>query len=435
MATEFSDIYIDELNTEELHADGGQIVEAWLDGECIWRRVEKLVYWRQVIKWTKYDGKYYGFGLYATKENPIYSKGEFISVYLHGDDTQNMKFRKYINNYNIRDNEYPLSAYHFGMCIWRRIDFGGSKIQVSALGTYDVSKFPENLSKVNHFLGEEFENISDPLGVQCNVLSRRYHIYGLDTEVVIEDVINNNSAHIILPTRTDDYWSATNCAYIDGKIFFAASRAKSSVSAVKSIPLYYISKSNLSKIDYLEIDFPDSWEYFSGYVRLSGMDADCHKMIWGAKIIRRYPDEEKYILYKCDRGTVSQFEIQDAQCNYYGIKLIGKYIVMIGSVDAGEYIYSKNVRQYEIHVGTTIYNMRKFSECIQTNWDYPQPRIFYEESGELFYETIYTQEGYISGWPTEQKVGNSVVIKRKFNFSTGEVETVSETEINGVLEE
>lgn len=72
MATEFSDIYIDGLNTEELYADGGQIVEAWLDGECIWKLTNKpsaIV----IYLYTWYEGKFYAIGDVYTKNQYGYT--------------------------------------------------------------------------------------------------------------------------------------------------------------------------------------------------------------------------------------------------------------------------------------------------------------------------------------------------------------------------
>lgn len=87
MATEFSDIYLDGINYEELYADGGQIVEAWLNGECIWKLMEN--YLKTVIHYiTWYDGMYYAVGQVYTKED-VYNQW-FPSIFI-GETIENLK--------------------------------------------------------------------------------------------------------------------------------------------------------------------------------------------------------------------------------------------------------------------------------------------------------------------------------------------------------
>lgn len=72
MATEFSDIYLNGTNFEELYADGGQIVEAWLNGECIWKLANKPT---QIViyLYTWYEGKFYAIGDVYTKNQYGYT--------------------------------------------------------------------------------------------------------------------------------------------------------------------------------------------------------------------------------------------------------------------------------------------------------------------------------------------------------------------------
>lgn len=58
MGTLYSDIYIDGMNTEILAADGAQIKEAWLNGECIWKLANELTI-IEVYHIVHHDGMYY----------------------------------------------------------------------------------------------------------------------------------------------------------------------------------------------------------------------------------------------------------------------------------------------------------------------------------------------------------------------------------------
>ncbi|MBO5283646.1 MAG: hypothetical protein J6B43_11090 [Lachnospiraceae bacterium] len=59
MGTLYSDIYIDGMNTEILAAEGAQIKEAWLNGECIWKLADPKI---QIDHITYYGGMYYAIG-------------------------------------------------------------------------------------------------------------------------------------------------------------------------------------------------------------------------------------------------------------------------------------------------------------------------------------------------------------------------------------
>lgn len=440
MATQYSDIYIDGITTEELYSDGGQIVEAWLNGECIWKLIEGLEgYWKHIFCWTRYKNTNYGFGGY--KPENIFTP-KYTPVYFHGKNVENMLFSKHQTS-GFSDGTI-ISAYDFGICTFSSSTVGVLSFDVNSTGTFNAKDFPERLEPVNNFLGDEFVNISTPLGSSCNVFNRRYHIFSADYgkkvgsvtytigAAVIKDVLNNTIETIVFDTPINgSYYALGPCTYFKEKVYFPGRKTSSSVTESNTyLPLFYINK--YKELEHLETPVPFST---LKYANVAGVDANDSRIVWVC-IIYSVSDSGTY-LYEYDGSTI-KYNLVYKENYASGVKIVGQYIVLYGF-----YKFSSNnhLAGYKMYAGKTIYDLILFNFSandygldygkLTSSGNSAMPRIFYEESGELFFDIVFTQE---ETGPTRY-VGNSYVLKMKFNFDTGKIDEVSRTEINGTWEE
>lgn len=444
MATEFSDIYLNGTNFEELHAGGGQIVEAWLNGECIWRLVDKLKYWIQIYSWTRHKGISYGSGIHATSDsaNPKYEK-----VFFSGADVSSMLFfatESYLPWGRFPDGEI-ISAYDFGFCVFSTY-FAESrihKIEVRSTGTLNAKKFPEDLGMVNKFLDDTLVNISYPLGESCNVFSNKYHVYSSTRAInlgsryitvgvaVIENVLNSTIKEFVLDLPIQgNYYALGACAYYKDKIYFLGENTTSKTFDEEFCPIFYINREK-NELEHVEIPLP----YPVSTIRPGGIDANDSRLIWVYTLSGK--SGNGLFLYEYDGNTV-KYSLMTDQFLTSGAKIIGEYIVLFGSHKVR---HNSKLIQYKIYAGKKIHNMHSFDfnaydyglnyGSNTTNKCDATPRVFYEENNELYFDIIYTQgKGALSGYN-----GSSFALKMKFNFSIDKIEEVSRTELNGSWEE
>lgn len=482
MATQFTDIYIDGITTEELHADGGQIVEAWLDGECIWRLISGMEYQREICCWARHDGTYYGFGLYATKENPLYNN--WIRIYFKGNDIENMECTYVTASSGVSDlfgnmtilRCNPISVYDFGICVHTMQSTGNIYLMnVSALQGYDIkSTLAENSVKVNELLGNGFTNISDPLGTECNVFNNKYQIAGATissnskydgAKARILNTIDNTYTDVKFePTRPqpgtpewtflyseEDHYGINGSAYMNGKIFFSIRKgiAQEYFRKISYIPWLYMDGSNLTEIKRLKIDITRythyngnaSYDHVITDLQGTSISADRSRVVLGMQLtVEEYPrtgeSVKKNVLCEYKNGIVSQCEVDVPYDSFFpnaAVKIVGEYIVI-----CKKNTYRANNEYIYILAGKSINNMTLFNAS-ERGWMYCNPKIFYEEDGELYYDAIYTPpENYTAidiSNASLHGTGTSMVVKRKVNFKACEVETVEAAEIDGRLEE
>lgn len=441
MTTEFSDIYLNGTNFEELYAGGGQIVEAWLNGECIWRLVDKLKYWKQIYCWTRHKDTSYGFGLYATSDstNPKYEK-----VYFHGEDISNMMFfslGEYFPWRSITDG-IIIGAYSFGICVFSEQEVG--KLDVKSTGTLIAKEFPKDLETVNNFLGDKLINISSPHGGICNVFNKEYHLYSTDHyitllgakrrvgKLVVENALGNTIKEFITDETINNlYYTLRGATLFHNKIYSMGLQTISYGELTDNfLPLFYIDGMDMSlKYISLPLPFPINSESFGG------MDANDARMVWTCALSGG--NQKGFFLYEYD-GVNIRYKLLYEKYYVAGVKIIGNYIVVYGLNKV--YLNSKLV-QYQIYAGKALHDIHLFSfNASDYNLDYGSnttnksdatPRVFYEENNELYFDIIYTQgRGALSGY-----TGNSTVLKMKCNFSTDKIVEMSRTEINGNWEE
>lgn len=479
MATEFSDIYIDGITTEQLWAGGKQIREAWLDGKCIWRLINKIEYQKEICCWARHNGTCYGFGLAATKKKPLYNNWK--RIYFKGNDIKNMKCSYVTVGNGVNDvfgnmtiiSRNKISVYDFGVCVHSGKTAHTFLMNVRALQGYDIkSTLTENSVKVNELLGNEFINISDPLGTECNVFNNKYQIAG--APILVGNIYDGARARIVNtndnsftdikfePIRPqqgtpgwmwlyseDDYYAISDSAYMSGKIFFSIRKgiAQEIFRKISYIPWLYMDSDNLAEIKRLKIDVSryTHWDPYDGngsydYV-ITDVQGTCissseSRVVFGIQLtVANYPltgeSTKKNVLCEYKNGFVSQSEIAAPHDSFFvdpSVKIIGEYIVICKKIAGIFYFLS----------GKSIFDMRIFNAG-EGSRTYYNPRVFYEENGNLYYDAIYTPpdnygENDLSD-PRLHGTETSIVVKRKVNFQTGKVEIVSETEFDVVLEE
>lgn len=445
MATLYSDIYIDGENCEVFAIDGAQIKEVWLNGECIWKltdRFEKAVH---ALIWARYQDEYYGFGIYPLDDKPPYLSNRWGRVYFRGDDAQDLGIN-YVTvgngvndlfNSNFSANT-PVSVYDFGLCIFPSQAYNVNTVtspHISVLPGHEIDSTEASQGvQLCDVLGAEFVNISDPMGVYCNVFNGRYQIRGSDNSRTVEiyDMLNNATTYVSSTDINCAGCATGMCAYTAGKIFFVPrTNSVQGLYTKKNLPLYYLEENDLNTLKVMEIDISGYLEpdldsengYSLLYVGGSSIDADDGKVVFGLTLtLNAIGDTGKkslrHIIVKYEKGLVTSSETVIPVENTTspsllgdGIRIVGKYIVICSY---GRFFVA----------GTTIDNMQRFQGYNG------RPHVFYEENDELYYDEIYTYE-----WTSNQKPVPSVIIKNKVNFADGTTETVSETEINGRLED
>lgn len=454
MATQFSDIYIDGITTEELSAEGGQIFEAWLDGECIWRLVEGPEKAKHIVIWTRLDNKYYGFGLYLTSDNPPYNNWQ--RIFFDGINVEEMTFN--IVEIGKTDDAFfqdffkistPVSVYNFGFCVFKGLYQPSAAFpNVSVILGLDVhSTAGENTAELADVLGESYVNISDPLGMCSNVFNNRYQIRGSGHYEYVDGIITYGFAEIYdMKNKNIIYayprgenntlaYRTGMCAKMLNKVYFVPwDNTSNGLYTLKNIPLYYIDLNNLYALEKIEIDIQkylkadaNSKDGYSIYhVRGTSIDSDSKKIVFGLQIVL-FPREAqqksiiKNILVKYENGTLTTTEQQVDLLNR-GCKIVGSYIVL--AVPNG---YTANAASFL--AGKSIDKMTPFLYYAPQN-DEGRPHCFYEENGDLYYDEIYTYESL-----SLQEPVNSVVRKNKVDFELGKIVMESETEINGKWED
>lgn len=453
MATQFSDIYINGITTEELHADGGQIVEAWLNGECIWRLVEGPEKAKHIVIWTRLDEKYYGFGLYLHSQSYPYNSWQ--RIFFSGINVEEMVFN--IVEVGKTDDAFfqdyfkistPVSVYDFGFCIFKGIYQPAANFpNVSVILVLDVhSTAGENTAELAEVLGESYVNISDPLGMCSNVFNNRYQIRGSNHYEYVDGIITYGFAEIYdlknkniiyaYPSGEDNTlaYRTGMCAKMLNKVFFVPWDNSLGLYVHENIPLYYIELSSLytvKKMDidiqkYLEADTSSKSGYNIYHVRGTGIDSDNKKIVFGLQIqlisLETLANNiYKNILVKYENGILSIAE-QQADLLNRGCKIVGSYIVLTAPNG-----YTANAASFL--AGKSIDKMTSFLYRAPQNNE-GRPHCFYEENGELYYDEIYTHELLSSQEPV-----SSVVRKNRVDFELGKIIMESEIEINGKWEE
>lgn len=235
-----------------------------------------------------------------------------------------------------------------------------------------------------------------------------------------------------------------------GKIFFSIRRGiTDDLRKVSYIPWLYMDSDNLTEIKRLKIDITrytnydgnGSYDHVITDVTGTCISASESRVIFGMQLdVSEYPitgkSVKKNILCEYKNGIISQSEVDipyDSFFLYAAVKIIGEYIVI-----CRKNAYQASSGVFYFLSGKSIVNMRIFNAW-EMGWTYHNPQVFYEENGNLYYDAIYTPPENYTGNdisnPNLHGTGTSIVVKRKVNFQTGKVETVSETEFDGVLEE
>lgn len=181
MATEFSDIYIDGINTEEIYANGGRIVEAWLDGECVWKLKDETLTVKEIYHVVYHDEMYYvifraGILLHASPNGM--SSWENLSYYIGtgntlGIVTKTNKLDKY-NNYDMA--EFIAAECPNGLFIYRSAAYEVGT-QYIYFENYNIYA-PKSIILENPFGNNSQTLLTHDLGMWCNaVITNKYIFY------------------------------------------------------------------------------------------------------------------------------------------------------------------------------------------------------------------------------------------------------------------
>lgn len=469
MGTLYSDIYIDGMNTEMLAAEGAQIKEAWLNGECIWKLAEKLEYAREIVCFARYNGKYYGFGYYAMNDSPLYN--QWKRVYFTGEDIEDLNFN-YVNIGNgvndVFSGDYAfitgrapyISVFDFGIGVFKNTSSGNDYLMnIAALPGHDIeSTLVSDAVSVNDLIGDEIINVSYQGKKDCNVFSGNNQICGTYSDTSSVLIYNTNSKTKKYVKCNDDVkivlrngrtysesavYCTHACAYMGGKIFFVPYDTGYYTGVRKIVPLFYMDETDLSTLNFMEIDlsqytgfeYTDTWfeaDKTINEITGGGIGADQEKVVFGLQLgfgrVSYAPDEVKTILVQYTKGKITQEEIPvpyDGYISSSSISLLGKYII-IQRTTSGSVIY--------FMAGESIGSVKNFVYYAPF---YLYQITFYADAESLYFDGIYTPgiTGSIAGGTSTHGDANSVVIKHRVNLEDGTVEVISQTEINGRLED
>lgn len=453
MATQYSDIYIDGITTEELYAENRRIVEAWLDGECIWRLIEGLKKAKHIVIWTRLNNKYYGFGLYLTSDTPPYDNWQ--RIFFSGINAKEMIFNL-VETGNTDDafsdgfsRFSPVSVYDFGFCVFKGLYQPAAAFpNVSVILGLDVhSTAGKNTAELADVLEESYVNISDPMGMCSNVFNNRYQIRGSNHYEYVDGKLTYGFAEIYDMKNKNVMYAYPNgedntlayktgmCAKMSNIVYFVPwDNTARGLYTLKNIPLYYIDINNLYVVEkteiniqkYLAPDVNSKAGYSIYHVRGTGIDSDNKKIVFGLQIRlisleTQTENNYKNILVKYENGTLTTAEQQVDLWNR-GCKIIGSYIVLM-------VVNSYTANAATFLAGKSIDNMTSFLYYPPEN-NYGRPHCFYEENEKLYYDEIYTRELLSSQEPV-----SSVVRKNRVDFELGKIVMESETEINGKWED
>ncbi|MCM1232705.1 MAG: hypothetical protein NC489_21475 [Ruminococcus flavefaciens] len=391
-----------------------------------------MEYWRVIYNWTRYKGAAYGIGAYATSaaNNPKYDR-----VYFRGDDLEDMLF--YItkgSEFSGFSINWRISAYDFGLCRFTNTAVGLGSFLVYCTGSLEVENFVEKPLDVSAFLGDEFINITTPLGESCNVFNNKYHVMsytnGNTGKAYIREALHDAGKVFEVDNPINGaYYTLGSCVYFKKKIYFLANKTKNAPTIPDMfLPLFYIDNEQ-EKLLHIEAPLPD----YNKFIFSGGVDADNFRMVWSCGTYDSGSLPVRFYVYEYDGNNIEYKEIGNVR-RVTAVKLVGKYIV------ASDVAVSS--ASYAIYAGKTVNDLSYFwfnaSDYDGLNYNAPQrntvmPRVFYEENGDLLFDIVYTEvEQHNSSYIY---AGSSYVIKMRLNFETGKIDEVSRTGINGAWED